>query len=108
MKAYHPTPFRFVLPLPRFVLRPLTAIVIAAVHVYLGAGHLWQLIAGDVQWTHIWKGFGALAGAYVFAALASRGLARNQGRRLRLESEGENERPGLDRHPREKPAGARL
>jgi len=30
------------------------------------------LFAGDWQWTHIWKGFGALAGAYVFAALASR------------------------------------
>jgi hypothetical protein len=108
MKAHHPTPFRFVLPLPSFVLRPLTAVVIAAVHVYLAAGHLWQLILGDVQWTHIWKGFGAMAGAYVFAALASRGLARNQGRRFRLDPEGEGERPGLGRHPHEKPAEAHL
>ena len=79
MKAHHPISFRFVLPLPSFVLRPLTAAVIAAVHVYLAAGHLWQLIVGDVQWTHCWKGFGALAGTYVFAALASRGLARGEG-----------------------------
>ena len=68
-----------VLPLPAFVLRPLTAVVIAVVHVYLAVGHLSKLFGGDVQWTHIWKGFGALAGAYVFAALASRGLARQEG-----------------------------
>jgi len=66
----------FVLPLPRFVLHPFTALVVAAVHVYLASGHLWSLFGGDVQWTHIWKGFGALAGAYVFAALASRSLSR--------------------------------
>ena len=64
------------LPLPGFVLHPFTALVIAIVHVYLSFGHLAKLFDGDVQWTHIWKGFGALAGAYVFAALASRGLAR--------------------------------
>ena len=64
------------LPLPRFVLRPPTALVVAAVHVYLAIGHLSMLFGGEVQWTHIWKGFGALAGAYVFAAIASRGLAR--------------------------------
>jgi len=88
MKAHHSTLFRIVLPLASFVLRPLTAAVIAAVHVYLAAGHLWQLVVGDVQWTHCWKGFGALAGAYVFAALASRGLARGEGRRrLDLDSE---------------------
>ena len=69
----------FVLPLPGFVLRPITAVVIAIVHVYLAVGHLSMLFGGDVQWTHIWKGFGALAGAYVFAALASRGLARQEG-----------------------------
>lgn len=69
--------YNFVLPLPRFVLQPVTAVVIAAVHVYLAAGHLLDLIGGDVQWTHIWKGFGALGGAYVFAALATRGLAGN-------------------------------
>ena len=62
----------FVLPLPGFIFKPYTAVLIAAVHVYLGAGHLSKLFGGDVQWTHIWKGFGALGGAYVFAALASR------------------------------------
>jgi hypothetical protein len=65
----------FVLPLPHFVLHPVTAVVIAAVHLYLAYGHLGQLFGGDVQWTHAWKGFGALGGAYVFAALATRGLA---------------------------------
>ena len=72
--------FRFVLPLPGFVLHPLTAVVVAAVHVYLAFGHLSELLGGDIQWTHIWKGFGALGGAYVFAALASRTLARREGR----------------------------
>lgn len=66
---------RWVLPLPAFVLHPLTAVIIAAVHVYLGAGHLSLLVGGEILWTHVWKGFGALAGAYVFAALASRSLA---------------------------------
>jgi hypothetical protein len=88
MKVNNPIPFRFVLPLPGFVLRPLTAVVIAAVHDYLASGHLSQLIAGDLQWTHCWKGFGALAGAYVFTALASRGLARGEDRRLRLDPDG--------------------
>jgi hypothetical protein len=41
-----------------------------------------NLFSGDVQWTHFWKGFGALAGAYLFAALASRGLAQNEGQHL--------------------------
>lgn len=69
--------FRWVLPLPRFVLHPVTAVVIAVLHVYpLAFGHLRDLLNGDVQWTHIWKGFGALGGAYVFAALASRSLTR--------------------------------
>jgi hypothetical protein len=58
------------------VLHPFTALVIAVVHVYLSYGHLSALFGGDIQWTHIWKGFGALTGAYVFAALASRGLSR--------------------------------
>ena len=53
--------FRTVLPLPAFVLHPLTAVVVAAVHVYLAFGHLSALLGGDIQWTHIWKGFGALA-----------------------------------------------
>jgi hypothetical protein len=68
----------FVLPLPRFVFHPLTCVVVAVVHVYLGLGHLANLFGGDVQWTHVWKGFGALGGAYVFAAIASRGLARTR------------------------------
>jgi hypothetical protein len=63
------------LPLPRFVFRPLTAAVVAVVHVYLSVTHLSPLFGGDVQWEHIWKGSGALAGAYVFAALASNKLA---------------------------------
>jgi hypothetical protein len=59
-----------VLPLPQFVFHPLFSAIIASVHLYLAFGHLWQLFGGDIQWTHIWKGFGALGGAYVFAALA--------------------------------------
>jgi hypothetical protein len=68
---------RVVLPLPAFVLHPYTALIVAAVHVYLASGHLTELFGGEVEWTHIWKGFGALAGVYVFAALASRGFARD-------------------------------
>jgi hypothetical protein len=70
---------RPVLPLPAFVLHPYTALFIAAVHVYLSFGHLSKLFGGDVEWTHIWKGFGALAGVYVFVALALRGFARQAG-----------------------------
>ena len=70
--------FGFVLPLPRFIFQPLTAAVIAVVHVYLSVGHLSPLFGGDVQWEHMWKGFGALGGAYVFAALASRKLAETR------------------------------
>jgi|SRR6516162_2297451 hypothetical protein len=83
MKAATVIPFRTVLPLPAFVPHPLTAVVVAAVHVYLAFGHLSQLFGGDMQWTHIWKGFGALAGAYVCAALASRGLAPQEGGHIR-------------------------
>ena len=72
----------FPYPPSSFVFHPLTAVVIAAMHVYLAFGHLWQLFGGEVQWTHIWKGFGALGGAYVFAVLASRGLARQEGRHI--------------------------
>ena len=61
--------WRTALPLPRFVLHPFTALVIGIMHVYLSFGHLSKLFGGDVQWTHIWKGLGALAGAYVFAAM---------------------------------------
>jgi hypothetical protein len=68
--------WRSALPLPGLVLHPFTALVIAIVHVYLSFGHLAKLFGGEIQWIHIWKGFGALAGAYVFTALASRGLAK--------------------------------
>ena len=69
----------FVLPLPRFVFHPLTAVTIASIHAYLSLSHLSELVTGQVQWEHIWKGFGALFGAYAFAALATRGmLARRQ------------------------------
>ena len=65
----------FVLPLPRLLLNPLIIAAIAAIHVYLSVGHLSHLVAGEIEWTHIWKGFGALIGAYVFAALATRRFA---------------------------------
>jgi hypothetical protein len=69
------------LPLPAFVLHPFTAVGIAALHVYLAGEHLTKLFGGGpIQWTDIWKGFGALAGAYVFAALASRGHAQHRPR----------------------------
>jgi hypothetical protein len=58
-------------------LHPYTAVVIAVAHLYLSYGHLSELFGGDVQWTHFWKGFGSLGGAYVFAALATRGFARH-------------------------------
>ena len=77
MKVPNAARFRRVLPLPAFVLHPLTALIIAAVHVYLAAGHLLKLFGGEVTWTNIWKGFGALAGAYVFVAVASRRPAQN-------------------------------
>jgi hypothetical protein len=67
------------LPLPRFVQHPLTLLLVAAAHVYLASGHLMDLFSGrGVHWTDLWKGFGALAGAYVFTALASRGSARQR------------------------------
>ena len=66
-------------PLPAFVFHPLIAASLAVLHVYLAAGHLLNLFSGSIHWTDIWKGFGALAGAYVFAALASRGFARKAG-----------------------------
>jgi hypothetical protein len=34
------TPFRSGLPLPAFVLRPMTALILAAVHMYLATAHL--------------------------------------------------------------------
>jgi len=65
-------------PLPAFILHPLTALFLGGVHVYLAAGHLSKLFGGSREWTDIWKGFGALAGAYVFVALASRGIAQHR------------------------------
>jgi hypothetical protein len=106
MKGDMAMAFRFVLPLPGFVLHPLTSVVVCVVHIYLAVGHLGPLAAGDVQWTHIWKGFGALAGAYIFAALASRGFAQHEDHR-RLTSL-LRPRPGerLDHHEQEAPLEA--
>ena len=101
MKGHSAIRFRFVLPLPAFVLHPLTAVAIAAMHVYLAFGHLWQLFGGEVQWTHIWKGFGALGGAYVFAALASRALARQEGRHIHAGPLRRGEEKWLDSHQHE-------
>ena len=84
--------WRNALPLPQFVMHPWMLLLVAAVHVYLSFGHLAKLFGGDMQWTHVWKGFGALAGAYVFAALASRGLARVRPIRFGVE-EGRNAFP---------------
>ena len=86
MKAHGTVPSRFVLPLPSFVLHPYTAVIIAIVHIYLSVGHLSKLFGGDVQWTHFWKGFGSLGGAYVFAALATRGFARYKNQLPSLEA----------------------
>lgn len=79
MKVHSNLSLRTALPLPAFVLHPLTAVGIAVMHVYLAAGHVLKLLGGEVTWTNLWKGFGALAGAYVFAALASRRLAQHAG-----------------------------
>jgi hypothetical protein len=84
MNAHSAMSFPNALPLPAFVLHPVTALVIASLHLYLAAEHLLKLFDGDVTWTNIWKGFGALAGAYVFAALASRGLAKHKGQPPRV------------------------
>jgi len=75
------------LPLPAFVLHPVTALGIAALHVYLAAGHLTNLYGGPIVWTDVWKGLGALAGAYVFTALASRGLAKHKVQHFSLDSQ---------------------
>ena len=69
---------RFILPLPSFVLHPLTSLSLGAVHVYLATGHLSKLVGGPIYWTDVWKGFGAMAGAYIFAALASRAFAQRR------------------------------
>ena len=86
MKAPNAQPFQ--LPLPAWLLHPFTALLIAVMHVYLAAGHLLKLFGGEMTWTNIWKGFGALGGAYVFAALASRGLTLRQSQRRHENWEG--------------------
>ena len=63
---------RRALPLPAFVMHPYTMLALAGLHVYLAFVHLARLAAGDIEWEHFWKGFGALAAAYVFLALTSR------------------------------------
>ena len=60
------------LPLPRFLFHPILALFVSGIHLYLSVEHLSKLAGGEMTWTNLWKGFGALAGAYVFAALASR------------------------------------
>jgi len=84
------------LPLPGFVVHPVTSVSLGLVHAYLGVGHLSELFGGEVQWTHIWKGFGAIAGAYIFAALASRGIAQQRDRRSRMPGAGMSPPPSLE------------
>jgi hypothetical protein len=85
VKAENPKASGFALPLPGWVLSPYTAIVIAAVHVYLSIEHFSNLVRNPVQFTDLWKGFGSLGGAYVFASLATRGSARHENRLHSLE-----------------------
>jgi len=94
----------FVLPLPRFVLHPFTAAFIAVVHLYLSFGHLSKLFGGEVHWTDFWKGVGALLGAYVFAALASRRVAKPLERGI--PSEDNVEKPGSVSVPAHAPVPA--
>jgi hypothetical protein len=47
-------------------------LVLAAVHVYLAIEHVGPVMSGSIEWTNWWKGLGALGGAYIFVALASR------------------------------------
>jgi hypothetical protein len=75
MKTPNSEHTRWVLPLPAFIFKPFTLIIISSVHLYLSTGHLYQFFSGEITWTNIWKGFGALLGAYVFAALASKQFA---------------------------------
>ncbi len=49
----------------------------------LPRGHLSKLFGGPIHWTDVWKGFGALAGAYVFARLRLADL-RGQGASFQL------------------------
>jgi len=60
------------LPLPRFATRPWFFVFLALLHIYMGGGHVLQLAQLPISWTDIWKGFGAIFGAYYFIALAAR------------------------------------
>ena len=80
----HWTTGTFRLPLPRLATHWTFFGLLAAVHLYLGFGHLaalgTQFIYGrfgdlETTWTHVWKGGGAAFGAYYFAALAAARLA---------------------------------
>ena len=57
------------LPLPRFTRSPSFFLGLAALHLYLGGGHILALFHSAVTWTDIWKGLGATAGAYYFMAI---------------------------------------
>src|SRR5262245_43833623 len=57
------------LPLPRFTRSPIFFLGLAALHVYLGGGHLLALFDSAVTSMALWKGVGATAGAYYFMAL---------------------------------------
>lgn len=60
------------LPLPGFATSTWFFVVLAAIHLYLGGAHLIRLFAGELAWTHGWKGFGAAFGSSYFLALAAR------------------------------------
>jgi len=47
--------WRTALPLPAFVLNPITTLIVAVVRIDLSCGHLAKLFGGDVQWTHLFK-----------------------------------------------------
>ena len=38
----------WVLPLPEFIFKPLTAAIISVVHIYLAAGQLYHLFSGEI------------------------------------------------------------
>ncbi len=66
----------FHLPLPAWTRDRRLFLLVAAVHVYLGGGHIFGIIGDHVTgmdlWTDIWKGVGAWSAAYYFVALAGR------------------------------------
>jgi hypothetical protein len=70
MKPHSGMSKRLTLPLPAFVLHPLTALVIAAIHVYLASGHLQNYSVALSNGLTSGKG----------SALASRGIAARSDR----------------------------